>query len=111
MTMAFCRGCGKEIHSTAPFCPHCGAPQASSNTHSKVSWLSIVAVIVSGFLFIGSFDFHPKNHDDIVGLVILSVIGIALAGINLHQKRPGRTLSITAITLAAIGILICVGQM
>lgn len=25
--MVFCRGCGKEIHSTAPACPMCGAPQ------------------------------------------------------------------------------------
>ncbi|MYM31908.1 NINE protein [Duganella sp. CY15W] len=27
MGMVFCRGCGKEIHETAPTCPHCGAPQ------------------------------------------------------------------------------------
>ncbi len=27
MAMVFCRGCGKEIHETAPTCPHCGAPQ------------------------------------------------------------------------------------
>ncbi|MDF7826626.1 zinc ribbon domain-containing protein [Pontiellaceae bacterium B12227] len=26
MSMVFCRGCGKEIHETAPTCPHCGAP-------------------------------------------------------------------------------------
>jgi Tfp pilus assembly protein PilE len=27
MAMIFCRGCGKEIHESAPTCPHCGAPQ------------------------------------------------------------------------------------
>jgi Tfp pilus assembly protein PilE len=27
MAMVFCRGCGKEIHDSAPMCPHCGAPQ------------------------------------------------------------------------------------
>ena len=27
MGMVFCRGCGKEIHESAPICPHCGAPQ------------------------------------------------------------------------------------
>ncbi len=27
MSMVFCRGCGKEIHESAPVCPHCGAPQ------------------------------------------------------------------------------------
>jgi hypothetical protein len=25
--MAYCRGCGKVIHKTAHFCPHCGVPQ------------------------------------------------------------------------------------
>jgi uncharacterized membrane protein YhaH (DUF805 family) len=25
--MVFCRGCGGEIHATAPMCPKCGAPQ------------------------------------------------------------------------------------
>ena len=27
--MVFCRGCAKEIHSTASACPQCGAPQLS----------------------------------------------------------------------------------
>jgi hypothetical protein len=27
MEMVFCRGCGKQIHETAPACPGCGAPQ------------------------------------------------------------------------------------
>jgi hypothetical protein len=26
--MVFCTGCGASIHSSAPTCPHCGAPQA-----------------------------------------------------------------------------------
>jgi uncharacterized membrane protein YhaH (DUF805 family) len=25
--MVFCRGCGAQIHETAPMCPRCGAPQ------------------------------------------------------------------------------------
>lgn len=32
--MIFCRGCGKEIHESAPICPHCGAPQTVTNTSS-----------------------------------------------------------------------------
>ena len=28
--MVFCRGCGKEIHESAPACPHCGAPQSAT---------------------------------------------------------------------------------
>jgi uncharacterized membrane protein YhaH (DUF805 family) len=34
MGMVFCRGCGKEIHETAPTCPHCGAPQNILRTPS-----------------------------------------------------------------------------
>jgi hypothetical protein len=30
MSMVFCRGCGKEIHETAPTCPQCGALQSVS---------------------------------------------------------------------------------
>ncbi len=30
--MIFCRGCGKQIHETAPACPHCGARQAGAAT-------------------------------------------------------------------------------
>lgn len=30
MSMIFCRGCGKQIHETAPKCPHCGAVQAGA---------------------------------------------------------------------------------
>lgn len=29
-TMVFCRGCGKQIHETAPMCPGCGAPQSAA---------------------------------------------------------------------------------
>lgn len=27
--MAFCRACGGTLHSSAPLCPHCGAPQVA----------------------------------------------------------------------------------
>jgi TM2 domain-containing membrane protein YozV len=37
MAMIFCRGCGKEIHETAETCPHCGAPQVSTNNQNQVS--------------------------------------------------------------------------
>lgn len=27
MAMVYCRACAKEIHESAPWCPHCGATQ------------------------------------------------------------------------------------
>lgn len=35
MSMVFCRGCGKELHETAPTCPQCGAPQGNLNSVIK----------------------------------------------------------------------------
>lgn len=35
MSMVFCRGCGKEIHESAPTCPHCGAPQSNSSPQGR----------------------------------------------------------------------------
>ena len=37
MEMAFCRGCGKEIHVSAPTCPNCGAPQVSVGSSGRLS--------------------------------------------------------------------------
>lgn len=38
MAMVFCRGCGREIHDSAPACPHCGAPQfLKTNLNSAFS--------------------------------------------------------------------------
>lgn len=34
--MVFCRGCGKEIHESAPNCPHCGAPQKSATATTEI---------------------------------------------------------------------------
>jgi len=49
--MVFCRGCGKEIHVTAPTCPGCGAPQSVKGGKSKV----ITAVLS---FFLGAFGIH-----------------------------------------------------
>jgi Tfp pilus assembly major pilin PilA len=35
--MVFCRGCSKEIHETAPTCPHCGALQGEGVIRNEIS--------------------------------------------------------------------------
>ena len=111
MTMIFCRGCGKQIHNSAPYCPHCGAPQAGSSTPSKLGWMSIVAIILGGLAFLGSFNFTSGDKEELLGFALFGAISILLAGINLHQKQPGRNLSIIAIVLATLGLLICLGNL
>lgn len=55
--MVFCRGCGGQIHSTAPSCPQCGAPQrevaelaqAVAAVDNGVVWVLAFAPII-GYL-------------------------------------------------------------
>jgi len=58
MGMMFCRGCGKELHETAPICPHCGAPQNVGPTTNVEP--SLKNQTVAGLLcaFLGGFGAH-----------------------------------------------------
>ncbi len=55
MAMVFCRGCGKEIHDSAPSCPYCGAPQAVA-PYSASSKRILPAALLC--FFFGLFGFH-----------------------------------------------------
>ncbi len=45
--MVFCRGCGKELHSTAKACPHCGASQNIQGSKSKIT-AALLAFFLGG---------------------------------------------------------------
>jgi len=53
MSMVHCRGCGKELHETAEFCPSCGAPQLNARTGGKNK---VVAGVLAFFL--GALGIH-----------------------------------------------------
>ena len=53
MSMVFCRGCGKEIHSTARSCPHCGATQGLAGVGDQCR--SVAALLA---FFLGGFGAH-----------------------------------------------------
>jgi len=59
MGMVFCRGCGKEIHETAPTCPHCGAPQfisqkgGSGQTDKRLLPLLLLGFIGLHYFYLG----------------------------------------------------------
>ncbi|PDO86668.1 TM2 domain-containing protein [Kosakonia pseudosacchari] len=46
--MAFCRGCGKQIHKEAVACPQCGAPQHTAGKKSRIS-AALFAFFLGGF--------------------------------------------------------------
>ncbi|NMP26830.1 zinc-ribbon domain and TM2 domain-containing protein [Rahnella sp. SAP-1] len=65
--MVFCSGCGKEIHSTAKSCPHCGAVRYGSQGSKS----RIAAALLAFFL--GSFGVH-KFYLGKIGQGILYLI-------------------------------------
>ena len=105
--MVFCRGCGKEIHETAPGCPHCGAPQfippVSSGARSTGKLIGLFFVwsaafwlgglVLTGFV-VGAFD--PENAREAGARVGQAVSGIYLlislclsAGLTIAGILPG----------------------
>lgn len=88
--MVYCRGCGKEIHGTAPTCPMCGAPQgmppgtsgaamagSATEVPAGVAGWSWGAFLLSGIwaignrTWIGLLAFVPY-----IGLVMVIILGI-----------------------------------
>jgi TM2 domain-containing membrane protein YozV len=45
--MVPCRGCGKQIHKSAPTCPHCGAVQRTTRYKSKTA-AGVLAIFIGG---------------------------------------------------------------
>lgn len=111
MPMVFCRGCGKEIHDSAPTCPHCGATQAVAST-SESKWMAITASSLGTLGLLASISFLEQEQastDEVVGIFIFAISSIVLAVISLSQKRRGKPWAITAIVLSALGILVTAG--
>jgi len=111
MPMVFCRGCGKEIHDTAPHCPQCGAPQASSVAAPTGSpWLGITGIVLAIVAAISAIQVGTFNSDQIVGASVVSASAFAVGAINLQQKKPGKGMSIAAIVMAVVSFLVLIGS-
>src|SRR5690349_9993310 len=92
MAMVFCRGCGKEIHDSAPTCPTCGAvqttnPQAvlagQAALPGQIVYSATDKRILPAFLlcfFLGCFGIHRfyvgKTGTGIAQLLTLGGLGI-----------------------------------
>lgn len=113
--MVFCRGCGKEIHDSAPTCPHCGATQGKQTKDEKPSsWMAILALILGILIFISAIgvaaESSSADSDTLIGGFILAIPSIILAAVHLTQRRPGQAMPISAIALSSIGLLVLIGS-
>jgi len=112
MALIFCRGCGKEIHDSALSCPSCGAMQGKVIAQSEhTNWMAIVCIILGLVVFISSLDFHPNSADDKAGFVFFEIPCLVLGAVHLHQKKPGKNLSVIGLTFAVIALLIVLGNL
>jgi hypothetical protein len=112
MTMVFCRGCGKEIHESAPTCPHCGyvVIASASADLGKSLWMAGVSLAISLISFLNWFGISTWDRNTIVGLWMFVFTATLLAGISLAQKRGGKVLSWVSIVISGLTFLILIGK-
>lgn len=111
MSMVFCRGCGKELHETAPTCPHCGFVQAVEETVAKgSSWMAITAFVMAILCFLNWFNLPDWDSDMEVGLWMFTIVSVVLGSISLKQQRKQKVLSIISVVVAGLTMLILIGR-
>ncbi|MFC7300053.1 hypothetical protein [Herminiimonas aquatilis] len=73
--------------------------------------MGIVSAIFAGLAFLGSVGVEGTHDKDaILGVGILGVSSLILGAISLQQRKPLKTLSIVAVTFAALGLLVLLGN-
>ena len=113
--MVYCRGCGKEIHETAPTCPHCGFVQlllktTNENVVTDSIWMSITSFVCAVISFLNWFEIKNWTEDIKLGLWMFSIVSIIFAIATLQQKRKGVVLAGLSLTVSVITILILIGK-
>lgn len=106
MSMIFCRGCGKEIHSSAPTCPHCGAQQQLPNSGSNDAVLRAMLpvgrsgyAIAAGYLALFSVLILPAPFALIFGI-------LAIRDINKNSEKHGMGRAIFGVVMGGLGTLV-----
>lgn len=85
MSMIYCRGCGQQIHITAPACPHCGAPNASAQPQCTIPGGTVATDIPPGVAgwswgaFLLNWIWAIGNRTWIGLLCLIPIIGTIMA--------------------------------
>lgn len=113
--MVFCRGCGKEIHESAPVCPHCGAPQGAvdrSDQQFPVGsiWMAITSLVLGIVCILAFFDDSPWDKDTIAGMGLFAVAGLAFGAVSLSKQSAGKGMAISGVVISAISLLAYIGM-
>lgn len=113
--MIFCTGCGKELHETAPMCPHCGKPQkVAAVAHSTnvdpnrgPLWPAITSFVLGVVFMLAENWDSGTDSDTTAGYVLFLIVGLVLGIVSLNISKRGRGLAIAGIVMSAIGLCLC----
>ena len=113
--MVFCRGCGKEIHESAPACPHCGAPQGVADQSDQrlpagSIWMAITSLVLGIVCVVAFFDDSPWDKDTILGLGMFAVAGLAFGVVSLSNQSAGKGMAISGVVMSGISLLAYIGM-
>jgi hypothetical protein len=116
--MIFCTGCGKELHETAPTCPHCGkqvnvdAATHPNQVNAKAGslWPAITSLVLSAWCVLGEISQSSTDNDTTTAGAILATAGLLLGILSLNISPRGKGMAIAGIVLAGIGLCLCLSQ-
>lgn len=113
--MIFCKYCGKELHQSAPLCPHCGGILHSATvTLGKLRegphWVSVLGLTFSILSLFGTLGSEGADKDTVLGLSIFIVIGLVCGAIGIRHTGDERKMAIASVILSAMSILILFGR-
>lgn len=102
--MIYCRGCGKQIHESARFCPHCGyayapatPPVPPAPARGESIWMAVTALVLSILTLLAML----ATAGDMDTLTALSELESAFGSHSLKKK-----LAEEAATSAAGGLVL-----
>lgn len=110
--MVFCRGCGKEIHESAPSCPSCGAVQAiPANRKDGSLWMPITSMVLGIICALALFDDSALDNETILGLFMFAGASIGLGAYSISTQKAGKGMAIAGLVLSVIALLALLGSM
>lgn len=114
-TMIFCSCCGKQLHESAPTCPHCGGVQrrqASAPVKGEGPvWLAIVALVSGIICVLALLSDEPMDEETVLGLFLFSLTGMIVGAISIKKYIAGKKMAIAAVVLSSISFLALIGML
>jgi hypothetical protein len=112
--MVFCRGCGKEIHESAPTCPQCGAvqkvPASAALAADGPKWMGITSLVLGIICFLILFDEEPMDKDTIIGFLMFATVSIVFGAVSVKSYITAKKMAIAGIVLSSISVLALIGM-